>query len=251
MSHFYYCEPGERPRLINEVSTPAQARKWREPLYKSVTTVLKLYPNDGLKFWFERTLVKYARENPGADQSTLIDMCWQYRTTPDGRTVKSCDFGTEVHSHLENAALCRKNGEPHFCGEWEPWVEPFRIWMEENNLLVLEAEYPTVCHDMRVCGTVDLIGEVDGRIQMWDFKTRAGNGQIKRKSYETDAAQLGIEAEMLRAEWGLDYTPRVNSVLIDTDTGETHVKRWSLEKQENGARIFRICNDLYNALYDL
>lgn len=240
---------------MEDVTTPAQARNFPSPfVYASITTKLDVLPS-GMRNWRENRLIKLAQADPEADPEKIMEAAWGYREMPDGSQVGSADFGTYVHSQIEdlNTALIKGHGS---CGlpvdpDWEKYTSGWLEWVCENSVEIVAAEEIICCHDMRVAGTMDCVARLWDEIILCDYKSREGRGKLKEKAYEKDICQLAVSAKMYREKHGLPYTPRVYTVLIDTDTGETHCKLWTVKAQEKGLKKFLAANQFYNAYYEL
>tara|TARA_R110000803_G_scaffold33627_11_gene73571 strand:+ start:545 stop:1306 length:762 start_codon:yes stop_codon:yes gene_type:complete len=253
MSHFYEKLDSGEIILRDDVTTAPQARKDPQRCLSSVTTKLHVLPNDFLDIWRIKEAAKIARDDLDIPLDEIPKEVWGRRANPAGVMIHSSDFGTTVHNHLEDACNALKNGVDHNAPEgWEKYVDPFMLHLFANCIEVLECEFMVADH--RTAGTIDLIVKgSDGLIELMDFKTRVGKapGDIKTKAYDKDAAQMAVEAEIYMNDLSLSYLPRINSVLIDCITGETHVKKWTVKAQAKGLNMFNYCSDFYDAHYGL
>jgi len=131
--HFYDCK-GEP--YLTQAKTPVQARKLKA--YPSVTTILSIQMSDFLhNIWMPRKLVELAREHPTMSVHEIHDLKYGQRVCPaTNNFISSSEFGTAVHNRLEdvinNRITCE--GLVHVTTPYDPWVEPFIDFIDENNI---------------------------------------------------------------------------------------------------------------------
>jgi hypothetical protein len=225
MSHFYDCS--KKVALLSQSTTPPQARKANH--YPSVTTILGILKSDFVdNIWKPRKIVELARENPELDSGAISELTYgQYPHPETEKMIASSEFGTQVHARIEELVLAMRDGFGVDYNPFNAWAEPFLVWLEDNNVEVLNAEEVVYSHRMRIAGSVDFIGEMDGKIFLADYKCRSCKGSGKGKFYDKDCSQLSIESWMYARMYGLDYLPAVRSICIDVDTKQHIHKEWS------------------------
>ena len=246
MSHYYKSTPSG-VKLLEKVTTPAQARK-HGSAYPSVTTLLKYLPNDYInEIWKPQKLVEFAREFPDLDVEAIRDKLWGERECPEtGETISSSDFGTRAHARLEAHILAWIDGgaiERHH--PYDGVISPTLNYLELNGFTPLAAERMLLCEKLKTAGMLDYVGLKDGKVVLLDWKFRDcadGNG----KFYENkDLPQLAIEAQMIMEQDELDYMPEIYSVCIDANTGTPHVKQWSHKMRTKGLQYFMAARNFY------
>lgn len=244
MSHFYTKLCDFDATFIEEVSTPTQANKYYakfgERPVPSVTTVLGIKPNLGLSIWWDSQIAKLAREYQNLEIPVLRKMAYGMRTSPvDGTLITAADFGTQLHEEIENANHLLMAGDTYDNPDWNDYVSGWLEYVEQNEIEPIWAEWRLFDDTTMTAGTIDLVARVAGdRYELFDYKSRdMEEGKIK--AYDKDCQQLAIEADIVRRRLNLPYTPRINTVAINTNTGETIVKQWKYEKQYEASQQYR------------
>jgi len=238
MSQHYYSKTKDgRITLSKSVTSPATARKSKTKVYASVTTKLAYAPNAFMSQWKDKEIVRLAREHPDLSLEELQDLRWGTRTMPDGSTVSSSEFGSAVHEQLELATLALIDGADYHNLEWLCYYRPFMSWLSAEQVTPTHAEFKVCSERYNTAGTLDGVGIKDGKVILWDFKTRAGNN-LKTKTYEKDAMQLAVEADIIKSDLGLDYMPRIYTIIVDAETGAVHPKLWTEKMQEKALNKF-------------
>jgi len=250
--HFYYNE-GDKVRLSESVDSAAKARKSKTKVYPSVTTKLSYLPNGFIGQWKDKKIVELAREFPEKELEELQELRWGTRTMPDGSTVSSSHFGTLVHEQIELATNAYIEGADYHNFDWLEYYRPIIRWFEDCHVHPKHTEYLVADDDYNTAGSIDGVGKdlKTGQIILWDMKTRSAGKNIKDKAYAKDAAQLAVEADIIRKQWELDYIPRIYTVLIDTDTGEAYFKLWTEKAQAKALAQFDAVSKFYDAIEGL
>jgi len=250
MSHFYKPDGKGGAKLLKTVESPSDARKHGKA-YASVTTKIGIAPNSFINIWREQQIIQLARANPFDSAEEISKLAWGTRTHPNGNTVASSDFGTELHAELEEAANLYAKGEAYQNPLWLSYVQPWLSYLMTNDITIVECEKVVACDQRRVAGSIDVLAKNKGRYELYDFKSRQGKGKLSTKHYDKDAMQLAVEAEIIQEQYNLPYTPAIYSVLICTDTAEHYVKQWTPEAQAKALLKFEIVNEFYNKWYQL
>ena len=251
MSHFYHPQKDGTAKLMSAINSPAKARK--TGALASVTTMLVLITSEFLHKWLRHEVFKMAKM--GFSFEECEDRKYGMRSDFDGREVKSSSFGTSVHKafevHLERMAagdLSPNNGP------YSAYVNPFSSWFRDNGYKLVAAETTVFCTKRKTAGTIDVLAtDASGEFVLLDFKTRAVRQGVKpeSKTYLKDCCQLSVEADIIRNLYGLDYMPKIMSVVIAADDGRTGIKRWKPDAAAFGLKVFDACANLYNTLNKL
>lgn len=246
-SHYYTKTEAGRITLSKSVNTVAKARKSKTRVYASVTTKLAYAPNAFMSHWKDKEIVRLAREHPELNLEQLQDLRWGTRTMPDGVTVvSSSEFGSAVHEQLEKATLALIDGADYHNLEWLCYYRPFLSWLSAESITPTHAEFKVCSERYNTAGTLDGVGLKDGKVILWDFKTRAGDN-LKTKCYEKDAMQLAVEADIIKSDWELDYMPRIYTIIVDAESGEIYPKLWTEKAQEKALNKFDILSTFFDA----
>jgi hypothetical protein len=173
------------------------------------------------------------------------------RTDLGGSLVESSVFGTRIHAEIEQAIIQLMHGADYH-SEYASYYRPFLQWMDKYQVLPTAAERMIFDADLMLAGTMDLIAEMDGQVCVFDFKTRECRGADPRdKTYPKDAMQLAIGADIIKRQLNADYNLPIYSVIIDTETCQTGVKRWTEKAQLKHLKKALATNHYYNVMHDL
>ena len=238
-------------RLLKTVDTLAKMRRSKGELAVSITTKLGIAPNPYLDKWRRQRVWEIAILNPKLPFKDADRQSYGMRTDLDGCRVTSSEFGTRVHAEMEQAILHLMHGADYH-SEYASYYLPFLKWMDSHKVFPTAAEKMIFDADLMLAGTMDLIAEMDGKVCVFDFKTRECRGSDpKSKTYPKDAMQLAIGADIIRRQIGADYNLPIYSVIIDTETGETGVKLWTEKAQLIHLKKALATNHYYNVMNDL
>lgn len=113
--------------------------------YPSVTSVVSLHSRDGIKQW---------RKRVGEDEANRV-------------STKASKRGTDMHSLCEDYIKTGKAEPSMFDAEMFSSIRPHLDKID--NIHCLETQLYS--HHLKVAGTVDCIGEYEGRLCVIDFKT--------------------------------------------------------------------------------
>ena len=218
------------PILRTDVETPPQARKLVESgvwVVASVTTKLAICPKPYLEKWGKEESARLARKYPLLSIPEIVARVYGVRVHPEtGEEILSAPFGTLVHKQLEVALNLLKFNKRWSNKPYEKFVKPFLEWFKTNQFSVVSCE--SIVAGYNTAGQVDLIAKHNGKVCLFDYKTReAGDSGISKKAYTSDCMQLAIEAEMVMHKMKLSYRPDVYTVIIDSNSGETYAKKWT------------------------
>lgn len=252
MSHYYEIigDGLQDVSFVDDIETPAQARKARASgrcIVASVTTKLGYAGNKQLSKWRDAKLVELAREHADADLEQLNEMLWGRRELPDSSaTVSSSEFGTLGHEALENCLMGHPIDE-----QWYPWVDLFMAWKKEVGLHAQDVEMRVASKKYNTAGTIDGIGRIKDKVVLWDYKFRAcGFDKLtskNAKAYPKDAAQLAVEADIVREAYGLQYMPRIYTIVMNADQPDIYPKLWTTNAQEKALQDFVIESNYFDA----
>ena len=193
--------------------------------------------------------------NTGLSFEECEDRRYGMRLDVDGREISSAKFGTNVHKALEVHLDRMADGDiSQNNGPYKSYVNPFANWFRDNGYKLVEAE--AICYSLerKTAGTIDVVAkDSDGRYVLMDFKTRSVKDGIKpeSKTYLKDAAQLAVEADIIRIDKNLDYMPNIISVVIAAEDGRLGIRYWPTDKASYALDVFDKCLALYLTLNNL
>ena len=229
--HFYLCEPNTEPQFLPDVTTVAKARG-KPYVFPSVTTVLSAYVDPFMLDWQKKEMHKINPETTTFEDAK--EGLYGYRECPEtGEMIPSATFGTNAHKRMELWAEGHALGGSDYDHLFLDVVGQFTMM----RAIPIEAEIIMSSQEDECAGTVDLIAEVDGKFELFDYKFRDCKG--KSKTYDKDLEQLAIESVWVKEHYNLDYLPRINTVCVCSNTGKAWIKKWKEERQSKGILSFR------------
>tara|TARA_R100001163_G_C5046216_1_gene183518 strand:+ start:707 stop:1483 length:777 start_codon:yes stop_codon:yes gene_type:complete len=252
MAHFY--KYGETKSLfMDEIKTPAQARKCKDAVYPSVTTILSIIKDPFLDGIYKpKKITELARQYPSMYWMDVADLVYGQRQHPtSNELIPSSEFGTAVHKRIEDYVEFDLEfpfgTTKHEMDRsiWDDWAKPFVDWYKEKQVQPIASEQVLACDKVKTAGSVDFIGRwKDGGFFLADYKCRSCKGG-KPKFYDKDCYQLAIEALFLKQDKALGYMPECISVCIDTDTCKHYRKHWKKSEVLHGIKVAKLCSKLY------
>ena len=149
---------------------------------------------------------------------------WAYRLGTQGKdyTVErddTADAGTYAHilivAYLDKRPPERPEGLPQHVIDWgQNAFGNYLLWARDHTVIPLATELRMASPDMGYGGTADLVANVDGRLEVMDFKTG--------RHYKTHILQLAAYAALVseQTEWTPEsvralYVPREGDVVQD------------------------------------
>ena len=232
--------------------TDSQAKK--KGAFGSVTTALSMVKDAFLdEVWKPKKYVLSTESmprQPGENDDAFVERIkshmWGIRTRWDGVQFPSSDFGTAIHNQLE------KWNEDHayqFAPEWAMYCEGWPVEYHKLFEETLAAEKIVADEDFWIAGTIDLLAlDHNGKVSLADFKVRGAFKGGKGFTAKKDIQQLAIEAEIIRKEYMLGYFPQCYSVIVDCESGEYYVHKWTPYMMEKGLREAKAIIACYNVL---
>jgi hypothetical protein len=189
MSHYYHpngesCFSVTGKNGLERKTTIRDARS--KGLYPSITTILKIIANDSLLDWIRQNDILAAltaRRIDGENDEALISRIIE----ESNQTAKNAaEWGSGIHA-LISEYITTKNIKddilPNFWYDIMKWID--------NHLSCGKSEETLVNHDLRIGGTIDYQGNVDGRKCLLDFKTQGTKKNKPVRYYDSWAYQLG------------------------------------------------------------
>ena len=191
--------------------------------FPSVTTILGAAgpSKQGLMNWKEEQAILSALSLPRNDGEADSDFAKRVVLDSRKEVEAAAIRGTQIHSlaeiiiNGEEPGELAKGYEPHFASLKEWHKDVTKVHASES-VMVNEAE--------GYAGRVDLICDINGEIEVVDFKTRKfKNG--KAAGYETDLLQLSAYAYAFT-----DEHMACRNVLIDPVTGQLAEVKYTAER---------------------
>ena len=173
-------------------TTTESGRTYSTPdgsVYPSITTVLSILSEDGIKAW---------RARVGEEQANII-------------SGKASNRGTQVHSIVEKYLNNEDTTEnlPHI----RQSLQNLRPVLDDNIGKIYGLEVPLFSHHLKLAGRCDCIAEFNGVPSIIDFKT---SKKIKKKEWITNYfAQGAAYAIMWEERTGISIPNIV--IIMDVD----------------------------------
>ena len=205
-----------------ERDTAADGRRvYKTPegkLYPSVTSVTGITSTFNKSAWIQRV---------GVDEANRI-------------TQRALDRGTRVHSLCENYLLGNELQVDMF--DVEMWTSMRKLVDRIDNIHCLET--PLYSDFLQTAGTVDCIGEFDGKLSVIDFKT---SSRVKeRDDIHNYFEQTAAYAVMFEERTGIPIGRLVILMAIDDDEPRVFV-----EKRDGWIAGFRRSRMMYKQKYNI
>ena len=182
--------------------------------YPSITTILGAQSKQGILEW---------RKKVGEEAANRISKAATTR-------------GTKLHSYIENY-LNNNNGlnEMSFFQK-ELFTSILPELHKINNIHVQEQKLYS--DHLRLAGTVDCIGEYDGKLAVIDFKT---SGKLKKKEWiHSYFMQCAAYAIMYEERTGIPISKLVILIAVEDENPQVFV-----EKRDNWVKELIKCRDSY------
>jgi len=205
-----------------ERDTAADGRRvYKTPegkLYPSVTSVTGITSTFNKSAWIQRV---------GVDEANRI-------------TQRALDRGTRVHSLCENYLLGNELNIDMF--DIEMWTTMRKLVDRIDNIHCLET--PLYSNFLQTAGTVDCIGEFDGKLSVIDFKT---SSRVKgRDDIHNYFEQTAAYAVMFEELTGIPIGRLVILMAIDDEE-----PRVFIEKRDGWIAGFRRSRMMYRQKYGI
>ena len=186
-----------------EAITKPSGRKYQTPskkFYPSITTVLSILSEDGIKAW---------RKRIGEEEANKI-------------SFRAAQRGTAVHEiiekYLDNDPLYKDGYMPNI-------IDNFRSVknvLDERIGKIYGQELPLYSDHLRLAGRVDCVAEFDGKISIIDFKT--SRKPKKRQYIENYFCQESAYAIMWEERTGMPITQLVTIIAVDDAAPQVFVE---------------------------
>ena len=199
--------------------TTSKGRVYTTPTgtkYPSITTVLGILSEDGIRAW---------RKRVGEEEATRI-------------STRAANRGTAVHSITERYI----NNEVDYAEGFMPNViqnfTDFKSVLDERLTNIRAQEVPLYSDHLRLAGRVDCVAEFDGILSIVDFKT---SRKLKKKEWITGYfAQEAAYAIMWEERTGEPITQLVTLITVDNEQPQVFI-----EHRDNWTELLLKTRDEY------
>ena len=192
----------------------------------SVTNVLGVLAKPGLDAWKIEQGIMAALTLPPLPGEPLDVFARRVVSDMGAQVEKAADFGTAIHAACE---LYAREKIPQREGDLVPFLEPWRLWFDENVERIGCLERVLVDLQLGCAGRVDMIAKLkDIGWAVVDFKTqkvkRSAKGEPKPVFYETWPMQLAAYMGMANTPQGPSIDTVISVVIDSVQPGPVHVK---------------------------
>ena len=199
--------------------TTSKGRVYTTPTgtkYPSITTVLGILSEDGIRAW---------RKRVGEEEATRI-------------STRAANRGTAVHSITERYI----NNEVDYAEGFMPNViqnfTDFKSVLDERLTNIRAQEVPLYSDHLRLAGRVDCVADFDGILSIVDFKT---SRKLKKKEWITGYfAQEAAYAIMWEERTGEPITQLVTLITVDNEQPQVFI-----EHRDNWTELLLKTRDEY------
>ena len=202
-----------------DAETSSAGRVYTTPTgtkYPSITTVLSILSEDGIRAW---------RKRVGEEEANRI-------------STRAANRGTAVHSiterYINNEVDYAKDFMPNIIGNFTD----LKSILDERLDNIRAQEVPLYSDHLRVAGRVDCVGEFDGILSIVDFKT---SRKLKKKEWITNYfAQEAAYAIMWEERTGEPITQLVTLITVDNEQPQVFI-----EHRDNWTELLLKTRDEY------
>lgn len=202
---------------LEQITLPNGVRHYVTPegkKYPSVTTILGAQSKQGIIEW---------RKRVGEEEANKISRAAASR-------------GTKLHTHVENYLNNVNAIEPKTIFQKELF-DSILLHLHRIDNIHLQEERLYSDH-LRLAGTVDCIGEFDGKLAVIDFKTA---GRQKEKEWiHSYFMQCAAYAIMYEERTGIPISKLVVLIAVEGDSPQVFI-----EKRDNWVADLLKCRDSY------
>jgi hypothetical protein len=198
----------------------------------SVTTVLKILPQDNLAKWKAEQVCIAAFSTPRLPDEPDATFIARVMAFADEEARNAADVGTRRHDIIERFNC----GETIYPGNPDlPFIQPYIEWWGAKVRRVISCEQVVANLQMGYAGKLDILCEMeDGSVAVVDIKNRKRTG-----TYPNDLAQLAAYQS------AVGDADRSISVVLGTQSPSILVKEWSEAETEDGWETFTLCLALW------
>lgn len=198
------------------------------------TTILSVLAKPALIQWSANMATDYVRQNL-KDINDLEEILAEAKVAHRKKKEKAGDWGTEVHSYIEQYIKNLMNGKEN---EYNVSIDSFDKWVKDNNVTFLDSERNIYSETLWIGGIVDFVCKIDGEVWIGDIKTS------KSGIYPEHFWQCAGYDLMLK-DMKVPYADKVKGYLILNlkENGQFLEKR-SVSNKDN-IKAFKACLDIY------
>lgn len=252
-SHWYWPDTGQPCHEVPCKSRPGETKPTtlREArqlgLYPSVSGILKVMDQPGLRRWRDRQIAEAAWliENPEVDGMSLPDYTEKVITLATENMDVCRDRGTEVHTailkYFEDYKNCLENPEQNYLPRMRGCADHIKSAIIALDKLGVTGEefFPerSFSSPLGYGGCTDY--KTDSIVVDWKAVTRLE----KKLDYWDRCAQIasynmGIFGELRRGA----------NVFIHSETAEFAIREWTKDELQYGWKLFCCCFELYKTV---
>jgi hypothetical protein len=159
--------------------------------YPSVTQIIGILAKPALTYWFGKQVYQVMALNPELTEQQALAAPYQVSETAKGR-------GTAVHDIVEAwEHTSRVVGQE---GPYAGYAQAFQLWVDHNQVKLVEHERTVVSKEFRFAGTLDLLVMIDGfkKPTLIDIKTGKDlypEVHLQLSAYKQALKEDGVEVE--------------------------------------------------------
>ncbi len=216
----------------------------------SVTTILNVLAKPALVSWGVKCACNYVEENlklliSGNSFSVqdAFKIVEQARTAHDRTRQEAADIGTNVHDWLaaywtnEHCPAMPQDPKEVRC------IEAALDWISDHKVKPIRVEEAQYSRLHKICGRPDLIGHIDGRLSVLDYKST-------KFIYPEVCLQMTAYA-MMHAEEFRELPAHRWALRLDKETGEFEDRCYKPDSFDLDAETFLACFLCYDRLKHL
>jgi len=144
--------------------------------YVSVTTILKVISKPSLYFWYAKhgtaKMWKVLDEIPKEDRERILAKHPDLIKNPQDIMSEASDIGKEVHNAIDDYVKGKEVGKLNEITE--KCFHAFIEWSDKVGLVTKASELQIYSDKYKYAGTLDFVGEIDGKLCLADWKSSSG-----------------------------------------------------------------------------
>lgn len=241
-----FSKKSHRYKISDNGSKPAHC--------PSVTTILNVLNKPALVEWGVRCACDHIEDGLNdifASDSYAIDdlfkLVYEARQAHNRIKQEAADIGTEAHDWLSQYWKAKLDLEPPpnalEPGQVYNCITAVMAWVKLHEVKPLVIERPLYSRKLKITGTADFIGWVDGEMTVLDYKST-------KQIWPEVALQMAPYAGMYTEEFGIPVKTRI-AIRMDKYTGVVEDRRYPADTFDIDMETFMCTYKLYDRLKHL
>ena len=203
-----------------------------EIFFPSVTTILNILDKPALIYWASNITADFILNNLDEIKNSEIDCRRIFSLAKkEHQSVKekAADVGTRTHLLIEKF-LKGQSYEDLIDEETFKPFNAFKSWLEIRKFTLIDGERIVWSKKYRVAGTVDVVGNIDGKVYLLDLKT-------SKAIYPEMLLQISAYRKMYE-EVTNTKIQKLAILRLDKITGDFEFKKYTNKEYQKALKMF-------------